>query len=82
MFVSKFMPGHNGLDVDSMFEVFHGSYFSLFRDSNSLFWVFSNKFSDSVRYGPFSSLSHSFNIMKDANQFMKFIITKGVVFYD
>lgn len=65
-----------------MFELFHGSFFSLFRDNDYLFWVLSNNFSDSVRYGPFSSFSFSFSIMKDANQFMNSIITKGVVFYD
>ena len=65
-----------------MLELFHGSFFSLFRDNDSLFWVLSNKFTYSVRYGPFSSLSHSFSIMKDANQFMNSIISKGVVFYE
>lgn len=65
-----------------MFELYHGKFYSLFRDTDSLFWVLSNKFPHSVRYGPSSSFSHSFSLMKDANFFMNSITSKGVIFYD
>lgn len=65
-----------------MFELIHGPSFSLFRDENSLFWVLSNKYPDSVRCGPYFSLDESISVMKDSNNFTNILISKGVISYD
>lgn len=65
-----------------MSELIHGEFFSLFRDFNSLFWVLSNKYPDSVRCGPYSSYADSISVMNDSNHFTNILISKGVISYD
>lgn len=65
-----------------MTELISGQFFSLFRDENSLFWVLSNKYPDSVRSGPYFSYHDSISVMNDSNNFTNILISKGVISYD